>query len=243
LELLSMNPISRQPPLADIPAATPSATPATMPAAPAPAIAADQLAINAAPAAAPAASFSTGRALGHFFRGFGQQGRDMVMGIVRHPLQAGLVIGAGALAVAAAPLVGISVATAGLALAGIFGAIGAFRIGQGAVAATVALRAGRFAEAEQDFEQVGRGTFDVATAVAPAAIAKGVSVLRGARGAAVAGEVAAEVAKAPRPNVTPAPGAGLPPCRPPQRPPRPNSPSPSPCLRRRPRRPSRRPWS
>ncbi|MDB5096776.1 MAG: hypothetical protein JWM80_1197 [Cyanobacteria bacterium RYN_339] len=142
-----------------------------------------------------AAPFSFARAAGHFFKGFGREIADMGKSLVQHPLQAIGMIGAGALVVAAAPFVGITAATAGLVLAGGFAAYGAVRMGMGAAHALADYKTGDAGQAEADFEQIGRGAFDVASAVAPIGIAKGVRMLRGAP--AVAEAVAARPVEVP----------------------------------------------
>lgn len=157
----------------------------------APRVAGDRLTLSTPRAAASAPThFSLGRALGHFGHGLVAQARDMVQGMVKHPLMTLGMLGLGAAAVAAAPLVGLTAATVGTAMTVGFGAVAAWHMGKAGLTAVNDYRRGDTAKAEADFEDLGRGTFDAAMAVGPAAAGKLVGALKGSRAAVAATEIA-----------------------------------------------------
>lgn len=117
------------------------------------------------PGVRPPGSFSGVRAAGHFLRGFAMQGVDMVKGAIQNPIMTAAVVGAGAAAC-------YFLAWAPLALTIGFAGLGLFQMAKGVMAMKADRARGDDTKAEQDFETIGRGTFDVVLAVAPLAAQK-----------------------------------------------------------------------
>ncbi len=137
----------------------------------------DRLALTRPQAAKPA-TFSWRRAMSRFWDGFKAQARDTCQSIAAHPLRtlAGVAVFGGLTFAAGA--VGISpVAIANFSLFA-FGALASFRLGRAVFEAVGDWRRGEMAEVEADFEAIGRGGFEVALTLGPAAAGKAVSILR-----------------------------------------------------------------
>ena len=149
----------------------------------------DGLKLSKAPQAKQA-DFSWGRAMGRFWAGFKAQAKDTWHAIVDHPgrtlaglaVFAGLTFAAGAVGISA-----VAIANASLLL---FGGLAFYRLGSAVVDAVGDWRRGEMAEAEASFEAIGRGGFEVALTVGPAAAGKALSILqRSEAGASVAAVV------------------------------------------------------
>jgi hypothetical protein len=108
--------------------------------------------------------FSPTRALGNLASGFVQEGKDLLQGLVDHPvLTLGGIAGLVALGVAAPVALGWLGTTAfafGLAHAGVKSAVAVYNV------ATATL-SGKSAEAEKGFEEIGRGAFDATVILLP----------------------------------------------------------------------------
>lgn len=137
----------------------------------------DRLHLSRPPLAQPV-TFSWRRAMARFWDGFKAQAKDSWHAIVDHPGRtlAGIAIFAGFTFAAGA--VGISsVAIANFSLL-LFGGMASFRLGRAVFEAVGDWRRGEMAEAEASFEAIGRGGFEVAVTLGPAAAGKAVSILR-----------------------------------------------------------------
>lgn len=182
------------------------------------------------------APFSLGRALGNFFKGFALEGVDLIKGFVTNPLpaigSAVLIAGASALL----PALGlVSAASMGAFITVAMGGIALIGLTRGIDDAVMDHLHGDNAKAEQDFEEIGRGSFDFALAVGPYVASKylnrGQAVVgKGGRGAGKSG-------RTPRPHrgpggthptkppVKPTPDPVKPPAPDPDAPPAPSKPS------------------
>lgn len=197
---------SRLDPAAPAGPASRAAAPAPAPAGPTAIETDDALRLSRPKAAAPR-EFSWGRAMGRFWDGFKAQAKDTWHALVDHPgrtlagmaVFAGLTFGLGAVGISA-----VAIANASLL---VFGALAFFRLGSAVVDAAGDWRRGEMAEAEASFEAIGRGGFEVALTIGPAAAGKAVSILKrteaGASMAAVFQETAVGRAAA---RVTALPG-------------------------------------
>lgn len=153
----------------------------------------DQLAIARKAAPKPYA-FSWGRAMGRFWDGFKAQARDTWHAIVDHPGRtlagmaafAGLTVAAGAVGISAVAIANFSLL--------VFGGLAFFRLGSAVVDAVGDWRRGEMAEAEASFEAIGRGGFEVALTVGPAAASKAISIIRRTEAGASIGAVVRESA-------------------------------------------------
>lgn len=122
--------------------------------------------------------FSWGRAMSRFWDGFKAQAGETWHGIVDHPgrtlagiaVFGGLTFAAGAVGVSAVAIANFSLL--------LFGGLACFRLGRAVFEALGDWRRGEMAEAEAGFEAIGRGGFEVALTIGPAAAGKAVSILR-----------------------------------------------------------------
>ncbi|MDB5095884.1 MAG: hypothetical protein JWM80_305, partial [Cyanobacteria bacterium RYN_339] len=148
------------------------------PAARGPLMAGDQLAFSSPRRTAAPETFSWGRAGGHFWHGFKREFLDGLEGAFKRPLTTLAWLAGSVAVVAALPLIlPVSAAAVGTAMAVSFVGFGLFKAGQGAYSAIKDYRAGNTAKAEDDFEQIGRGSFDVAAVVVPAAATRAATIL------------------------------------------------------------------
>lgn len=160
---ISATDASRQP-AAPKPIATPSPEAA-------PVIARDRLTVSrhaAANAGASAADFSWQDAGRHWWTGFIKQPKAVFESLRDHPWRTlGMVAAAGA-AIALVPLaLPISIPALGAAMTVAFGGWGAVNMALGGLTAWRAHQDGRFEQAEQEFERIGEGSFNLASAVMP----------------------------------------------------------------------------
>lgn len=160
-----------------------------------PGYAPDRVSLSRRAAAAREGGFSWSRALGAFGRGFGLEARGLWEGMLHHPLQA-LAMTAGSIAlVALLPVVlPVSAAAVGTALTAGFVLYGAAKMALGAIRAFQDHRRGDDRQAEQDFERIGRGGFDVAAVAVPAGLGRAASILVRTR----AGQASLEVLEGSR---------------------------------------------
>ena len=130
------------------------------------------------PRPAARAEFSWRRALGRFGEGFKAQARETWHAIADHPGRtlAGIAVFGGL--TFAAGFVGISAVAITNASLLVFGGLAFFRLGRAVVDAVGDWRRGEMAEAEASFEAIGRGGFEVALTVGPAAAGKALSILK-----------------------------------------------------------------